>query len=122
MSARGRETLAFGDYSPHALWAVSGGAHGFDVESSGDAEARSSRLAAADVVGAGGQPAAPLPARMVTTRSTARCERAGDQFLLEGEAIGECIVTALTPARRGAAHALIFTPLNIAVCTLTLFW
>ena len=124
MSTRARETLAFGDYSPHASWAVGGGAHGFDEEAS-DIEARSARLAAADVVAsAGGTPgaAAPLPMRMVTTRGTARFERAAEQLVLEGEAFGATLTSALTPARRGAPHALIFTPLNIVVCTLILFW
>jgi hypothetical protein len=140
-----RETLSFA----HGGWAgvprgvgsssSSGVSPRYDEEDgtgSESASARSARLASADI------PVAPPPGATANglfraaavapgvaasalfrpaaaaRRRAARAER----VIGELEAIGSAVAGAVTPARRGAPHAPLFTCVNAAVCTLLLFW
>lgn len=122
LSARGaRETIVLADYSPHAGWAM----HSYDEEADDtDAEARSARLAGADVAAASGAHHAafyvsrPPPPPLSLFPGRPRLEAA----LLEAETMGEFVWRSMTPARRGTPHAPLFTALNAAVCTVLLFW
>jgi hypothetical protein len=93
------------DYVTRASWVVAPGA--YDEE---EAEARSARLAGADV-----------------RESPAATPRSGLLGMISSEAlvVGESTVNALLrflPARRGKPHAIIFTLANAAVLVLLFFW
>jgi hypothetical protein len=94
------------DYVTRASWVVAPGA--YDEE---EAEARSARLAGADV-------------RETSPPATPRSRLLG-MISTEALVVGEGTVNALLrflPARRGKPHALIFTSANTVVLVLLFFW
>jgi hypothetical protein len=125
--------FAMAEFQPHPGWLV-GRAALPDEESAGEAEARSARLAGADIGGSGsgglssrGLHHAPPPSQAFfvppSPPPSSRARPAWREAVLaECELLGEWVCLAVMPARRSAPHALLFTVCNAALCTILLFW